>query len=236
MSPIAPYPYIRYRGYMDNESVIVALGALAQATRLDAFRLLVRHEPEGLPAGEVAKALEPVLGKPMKIKVNPRGAVVDVELGKQLKAQLAELAKVLGDFFSPDSIEQQLMTIGRLPAGPVSKGQSWMANVESMTALGKLSVARTFTYEGEKNTTDGSVSEIAIAGQLKLIPGTGKKDRTVTLREQQLTGVLRFDAAAGRLLESTEQQKLGIQTAYRELRIQSEVATSTRTIVTLVGP
>ena len=58
MSPIAPYPYIRYRGYMDNESVIVALGALAQATRLDAFRLLVRHEPEGLPAGEVAKALD----------------------------------------------------------------------------------------------------------------------------------------------------------------------------------
>ena len=43
---------------MDNESVIVALGALAQATRLDAFRLLVRHEPEGLPAGEVAKALD----------------------------------------------------------------------------------------------------------------------------------------------------------------------------------
>src|SRR3546814_6906910 len=58
MSPIALYPYIRYRGYMDNESVIVALGALAQATRLDAFRLLVRHEPEGLPAGEVAKALD----------------------------------------------------------------------------------------------------------------------------------------------------------------------------------
>ena len=43
---------------MDNESAIVALGALAQATRLDAFRLLVRHEPEGLPAGEVAKALD----------------------------------------------------------------------------------------------------------------------------------------------------------------------------------
>jgi len=41
---------------MDNDSAISALGALAQGTRLDAFRLLVRHEPEGLPAGEVAKA------------------------------------------------------------------------------------------------------------------------------------------------------------------------------------
>lgn len=42
---------------MDIRSAISALGALAQGTRLDAFRLLVRHEPEGLAAGEVAKAL-----------------------------------------------------------------------------------------------------------------------------------------------------------------------------------
>ena len=36
----------------------MALAALAQGTRLDAFRLLVRHEPEGLPAGDVARALD----------------------------------------------------------------------------------------------------------------------------------------------------------------------------------
>lgn len=42
---------------MDNDTAISTLGALAQGTRLDAFRLLVRHEPEGLAAGEVAKAL-----------------------------------------------------------------------------------------------------------------------------------------------------------------------------------
>jgi DNA-binding transcriptional ArsR family regulator len=30
---------------------------LSQATRLETFRLLVRHEPEGLPAGEVARQL-----------------------------------------------------------------------------------------------------------------------------------------------------------------------------------
>jgi ArsR family transcriptional regulator len=42
---------------MDNDSAISTLGALAQATRLDAFRLLVRHEPDGLAAGEVAKAM-----------------------------------------------------------------------------------------------------------------------------------------------------------------------------------
>ena len=43
---------------MENDSAIVALGALAQGTRLDAFRLLVRHEPSGLAAGEISRQLE----------------------------------------------------------------------------------------------------------------------------------------------------------------------------------
>ena len=42
---------------MDNEHAILAFAALAQGTRLDAFKLLVRHEPSGLPAGEVAREL-----------------------------------------------------------------------------------------------------------------------------------------------------------------------------------
>jgi ArsR family transcriptional regulator, arsenate/arsenite/antimonite-responsive transcriptional repressor len=42
---------------MESEDVILALAALAQSTRLDVFRLLVRHEPEGLAAGEIARSL-----------------------------------------------------------------------------------------------------------------------------------------------------------------------------------
>lgn len=52
------FHYIRHAGYMENESAIVALGALAQGTRLDVFRLLVRHEPVGLAAGEIARRLD----------------------------------------------------------------------------------------------------------------------------------------------------------------------------------
>ncbi|HKX35538.1 MAG TPA: metalloregulator ArsR/SmtB family transcription factor [Rhizorhapis sp.] len=43
---------------MDTSSAIVALGALSQHTRLAAFRLLVRHEPDGLAAGAIAHALD----------------------------------------------------------------------------------------------------------------------------------------------------------------------------------
>jgi|SRR6185312_4256192 len=39
---------------MDTLDALSALGALAQATRLKTFRLLVAHEPDGIAAGAVA--------------------------------------------------------------------------------------------------------------------------------------------------------------------------------------
>lgn len=43
---------------MDDDAALDSLAALSQKTRLDAFRLLVRHEPEGLPAGAIAQELD----------------------------------------------------------------------------------------------------------------------------------------------------------------------------------
>lgn len=42
---------------MDLNVAIKGFGALAQATRLEAFRLLVRSGVEGMAAGEIARAL-----------------------------------------------------------------------------------------------------------------------------------------------------------------------------------
>ena len=42
---------------MDRTRVVDTLGCLAQATRLEVFRLLVAAEPDGLAAGEIAQTL-----------------------------------------------------------------------------------------------------------------------------------------------------------------------------------
>lgn len=49
---------------MDEKSTIMALAALAQPTRLQTFRLLVAHEPDGVPAGELAR----LIGVPQNTK------------------------------------------------------------------------------------------------------------------------------------------------------------------------
>lgn len=43
---------------MESETAILVLAALAQKTRLETFRLLVKQEPEGVPAGELARLME----------------------------------------------------------------------------------------------------------------------------------------------------------------------------------
>jgi len=42
---------------MEMNSAISSFAALAQSTRLEVIRLLVRHEPAGLPAGEIARSV-----------------------------------------------------------------------------------------------------------------------------------------------------------------------------------
>jgi len=43
---------------MESEEAVLALAALSQTTRMEAFRALVRHEPDGLAAGDLARLLE----------------------------------------------------------------------------------------------------------------------------------------------------------------------------------
>ncbi len=43
---------------MEMDRAVLALSALAHETRLAVFRLLVREEPGGLPAGEIASRLQ----------------------------------------------------------------------------------------------------------------------------------------------------------------------------------
>jgi ArsR family transcriptional regulator len=50
--------YFYIFGIMKKEEALAALAALAQESRLDVFRLLVRAGSDGLAVGEIAEALE----------------------------------------------------------------------------------------------------------------------------------------------------------------------------------
>ncbi|WP_035980990.1 metalloregulator ArsR/SmtB family transcription factor [Bradyrhizobium sp. STM 3843] len=83
---------------MENEEAVLALAALAQPTRLQAFRTLVQHEPDGLPAGELARLLEvPQNTLSAHLSVLARADLVTSERRSRsivYRANLAEFQKV----------------------------------------------------------------------------------------------------------------------------------------------
>jgi DNA-binding transcriptional ArsR family regulator len=80
---------------MEPAAAIDAFAALAQTTRLDAFRLLMRHEPHGLPAGEVARLLEvPANTMSTHFAVLQRAGLISAERQSRSIIYRAELDRV----------------------------------------------------------------------------------------------------------------------------------------------
>ena len=80
---------------MESTLAIDALAALAQPTRLDAFRLIVRHEPDGLPAGEVARLLDvPQNTMSSHLAVLTRAGLISSERHSRSIIYRAEIDKV----------------------------------------------------------------------------------------------------------------------------------------------
>ena len=58
MGSLDGHRYYHYSGNVETSQIIDALSALAQATRLAVYRLLVEVGPEGLPAGAIGEKLD----------------------------------------------------------------------------------------------------------------------------------------------------------------------------------
>ena len=82
---------------MDEEEALQAFAALAQPTRLGVFRLLMEHEPDGLPAGEIALRMEvPHNTMSTHLAILARAGLVDAERHSRSIIYRAQLDAVRG--------------------------------------------------------------------------------------------------------------------------------------------
>ncbi len=80
---------------MDNIQAIGALSALAQTTRLEAFRLLVSREPEGVSAGKLARLIAiPQNTMSTHLSVLARAGLVRAERQSRSIIYRADLARL----------------------------------------------------------------------------------------------------------------------------------------------
>lgn len=82
---------------MEQTNAILALSALAQETRLQVFRLLVTREPEGVPAGELARLVNiPQNTMSAHLAVLARAGLVRGERRSRSIIYRAELVRLRG--------------------------------------------------------------------------------------------------------------------------------------------
>lgn len=85
---------------MDKSDALLAFHALSQETRLDVFALLVKHEPEGLPAGEIARRLDvPQTTLSTHLGILARGGLITADRrGRSIiyRAELSGLSDLFG--------------------------------------------------------------------------------------------------------------------------------------------
>jgi len=80
---------------MESTLAIDVLAALAQPTRLEAFRLIMKHEPLGLPAGEVARRLDvPQNTMSTHLAILTRAGLISSERNSRSIVYRAEIDKV----------------------------------------------------------------------------------------------------------------------------------------------
>jgi len=80
---------------MEAEEAIAALASLAQPTRLETFRLLVKQEPDGLPAGEIARRLDvPHNTMSTHLAILARAGLISVERHSRSMIYRVELTAV----------------------------------------------------------------------------------------------------------------------------------------------
>ncbi|MCX2524243.1 ArsR/SmtB family transcription factor [Larsenimonas rhizosphaerae] len=90
---------------MDSNDAVPLFAALAQPTRLAAFRLLVTHLPAGLPAGDIARRLDvPHNTMSSHLAVLERAGLVSSQRQSRLMIYQARLERVndMIDFLARD--------------------------------------------------------------------------------------------------------------------------------------
>jgi hypothetical protein len=187
------------------------------------------NKPTGA-AREVAAAVKPLLGAKFTVQMTARGDVQKVTLDDAAAKSLDELPKEhpLRQLLSPEGLANLFrLGGGQLPDKAVQSGDTWPAEGEIKTPYGVLKQTGEFTYAGPQTVASAMLEKIELKSTAKLAPDAAAPLK-LTGVEQTKTGVLLFDAAAGRAVSSETRLESKSVRTFRDTPIQVKISASTK--------
>jgi hypothetical protein len=163
-------------------------------------------DPEG-PIGDVVGPIfKGLVGAEFKFTMDARGQISDVVVPEKIAESIrgtALAAAGLDEFLSQDGMKRMVEQTGlALPEAAPIKGKSWQHKADMKMPFGKMKVDNTYTYEGIETRDGKQLAKISVKPKMEFEPGENAAF-TLKLNGQDGEGTIYFDAATGRLEETT---------------------------------
>lgn len=185
-------------------------------------------------AKQLAESLGPLVGGKLKVKLATTGEILDVSLDEALASHLEKLPADAGwkGMFTRDGMRQLLrQSLVVFPREPVQAGGAWQRQLDIAAPLGKIRQTSDYRYVGPESRDMRMLERIDVTSRVTVGQGEGPAPPP-TIKEQSQTGQLWFDAAAGRLAESSSTQKLRTEAKVRDTVVGVTVNSTLKTRMT----
>ena len=170
-----------------------------------------KEEPQG-PVKVLASFFGLLVNQPIASKVNSQGEVLEFRFPADVLEKMKQLpgGGQMGTLLSEQGMKQMLDVMA-LPAEGVTAGKSWRRHSQlNPPGIGKEDIETTYTYAGNETKDGRPLEKLGLTVIMKFTPDE-RQPTSVEIKEQDTTGVIYFDNAAGHLAQSEATSKLQLQ-------------------------
>jgi hypothetical protein len=173
-------------------------------------------------AGTIARNLRPLVGARTTHRITSRGEVQMVRVGIDLETKLANIGgEQYVKVFKDVSRNATLL----FPEEPLKIGDSWDKKLEMATPMGAINLVSTYTYQGIDQEQPKPLHKFNVDVTMEFV----NPALPIEIKRQDTTGVLYFDAEAGRVDYSQVRQEVELAISVNG-RLMTQNMTQTTTV------
>lgn len=178
-------------------------------------------------AKQMGEAMKNVIGQKFVQKMNRRGEVVEVKLPEGLEGD----AQAANNPLSGDMLKQVTQQAALVfPEGALSVGKSWDSSIDMNMNGMAMKTKNTYKYEGTEKVDGKELHKFSIKVDMS-IEG-GPQGIEVSVKDQDSSGVVYFDAEEGRIVSADSKQKMTLAMDAQGQQIEQEIDGTVKLTVT----
>lgn len=181
-------------------------------------------KPDGPVGALIGPLFDAMVGTEISFKLSADGKMTNAKISEKLANALKAnpILAQMGGAFSEDGLKGMMQQSSMpLPAEALTKGKSWTNQVEMKTPIGVTKLTTTYTYQGPEARDNVMLEKITTKSEMTIEPAANQ-DVKVKVKDTDIQGTIYFDNVAGRIVDSTQTQKMTMEIAVMGQNLESK--------------